>query len=204
MSHAFLLVSSGSGAGLTTVALGMVHALDQQGFRTGFCKPIAQLHDGDCGSERSTQLVSHVANIKAPVAINLRRAEALLGSGKLGLLLEEIVALYRQSALHKDVVIIEGLIADGHAGYATRLNAAIAQALDAEVILIAQPETDMDEYIGIAASSFSNSNDTSLTGIIINKGKDTSSKQTLENISPEETAAQLKLGSSLAIIHLSR
>jgi len=192
MSHAFLLVSSGSGAGLTTVALGMVHALDQQGFRAGFCKPIAQLHDGDSGSERSTQLVSHVANIKAPIPISLRRAESLLGSGKLGLLLEEVVALYRQSRLHKDVVIIEGLIADGHAGYATRLNAAIAQALDAEVILIAQPETDMDEYIGIAASAFSNSNDSTLTGMIINKGKDVGSKQISKDSSPEKTTIDVQ------------
>lgn len=169
MSHVFLLVSSGSGAGLTTVALGMVHALDQQGFRVGFCKPIAQLHDGDSGSERSTRLVTHVANITAPAPINLRRAESLLGSGRLGLLLEDVVALYQQSALHKDVVIVEGLIADGHAGYATRLNTAVAQALDAEVILIAQPETDMDEYIGIAFATFSNRNDSNLTGVIINK-----------------------------------
>jgi len=169
MSHIFLLVSSGSGAGLTTVALGLVHALDQQGFRVGFCKPIAQLHDGDSGSERSTRLVSHVANITAPAPISLRRAESLLGSDSLGLLLEDIVSMYQQSSLHKDVVIVEGLIADGHAGYATLLNTAIAQALDAEVILIAQPETDMDEYIGIASAAFSNRNDTNLTGVMINK-----------------------------------
>ncbi|MDQ6967936.1 MAG: phosphate acyltransferase, partial [Mariprofundaceae bacterium] len=188
MSRVFFLTSSGSGAGLTTVALGMVRALDQQGFRTGFCKPVAQLHAGDQGLERSTQLVTHIANIKAPVPISLRRAESLLGSGKLGLLMEEVVALYRQIARHKDVVIIEGLVADGHAGYATRLNAAIAQALDAEVILIAQPETDMDEYIGIASGAFSDANDSTLTGIIINKVTNDSE----EKVTPSEPISSNK------------
>lgn len=52
MSHAFMLVSTGAGAGLTTVSLGMVRALDRLGIHTGFYKPVAQLHEGDHGPER--------------------------------------------------------------------------------------------------------------------------------------------------------
>jgi len=169
MSHVFLLVSAGSGAGLTTISLGMVRALDRLGIRTGFCKPVAQLHDYDHGPERSTQLIEHMTDIVAPRPISLKWAKALLGSGREGMLMEEVIALYQQSALHTDVVIVEGLVADGHAGYATRLNKDIAQALDAEVILVGRPEHDLEEYIDIAANAFSGPNGTALIGAIINK-----------------------------------
>jgi len=169
MSHAFFLVSTGSGAGLTTVSLGLVRALDRLGIRTGFYKPFAQLHDGDHGPERSTHLIKHMTDIQPPQPINLKRAESLLGSGKLGLLMEEVVALYQQSSRHADVVIVEGLVADGHAGYATRLNVAISKALDAEVILVGKPEEHLEEYIDISANCFSSDGGTALIGTILNK-----------------------------------
>ncbi|PIW51209.1 MAG: phosphate acetyltransferase [Zetaproteobacteria bacterium CG12_big_fil_rev_8_21_14_0_65_54_13] len=169
MSHAFLLVSTGAGAGLTTVSLGLVRALDRLGVRAGFYKPIAQLHDGDHGPERSTQLIEHMSNITTPQPISLRRATALLGADQEGLLMEEVIALYRQCASHADVVVVEGLVADGHAGYATRLNAAVARALDAEVILVGKPEADLEEYIDIAASAFTSDNGTALIGTILNR-----------------------------------
>ena len=169
MSHAFFLASTGAGAGLTTVSLGLVRALDRLGIRTSFYKPFAQLHDGDQGPERSTHLIEHMTDIKPPHPISLRRAESLLGSGKLGQLMEEVVSLYQQSAHHADVVIIEGLVADSHAGYATRLNVAVSKALDAEVILVAKPEPDLEEYIDISANAFSDDNGTALIATILNK-----------------------------------
>ena len=169
MSHTFFLVSTGSGAGLTTVSLGMVQALERLGIRAAFCKPVAQLHDSDHGPERSTRLIEHVTDRVSPQPISLDRAKSLLGSGREGLLMEEVIALYRQSSSHTDVVIVEGLVADSHAGYATRLNAAMARALDAEVILVGKPESDLEGCIDIAANAFSSANGTALAGIIINK-----------------------------------
>jgi len=169
MSHVFILVSTGAGAGLTTVSLGMVRALDRLGIRTAFFKPVAQLHTGDAGPERSTQLIEHMAHIVPPQPISLRRATSLLGAGREGLLMEEVVALYRQCSQQADVVIVEGLVADSHAGYATRLNAAIARALDGEVILVGKPEPDLEEYVDIAANAFGTEDGTALIGTILNK-----------------------------------
>jgi len=169
MSHAFMLVSTGAGAGLTTVSLGMVRALDRMGIHTGFYKPVAQLRDGDHGPERSTRLVEHITGINTPRPISLKRATSMLGAGSKDLLMEEVVAQFRQCAKHADIVIIEGLVADGHAGYATRLNAAIARALDAEVILVGKPEAELDDYIDIAANAYSDANGTILIGTILNK-----------------------------------
>jgi len=169
MSHVFLLVSTGSGAGLTTISLGMVRALDQLGIRSGFCKPVAQFHDGDMGPERSTQLIKSMTTIMPPTPIGLSRVKAMLGADQEDLLMEEVIQLYQQSSAHADVVIIEGLVADGHAGYATRLNTAIARALDAEVLLVAKPEDDLEKYIDMAAHVFGDANETALMGMIINK-----------------------------------
>jgi phosphate acetyltransferase len=46
MEHAFFLAPAGSGIGLTTVALGLLKALDQRGIRVAFFKPIAQVPEG--------------------------------------------------------------------------------------------------------------------------------------------------------------
>jgi phosphate acetyltransferase len=169
MSHAFMLVSTGAGAGLTTVSLGMVRALDRLGIHTGFYKPVAQLHDGDYGPERSTRLIAQLSAIQPPPPISLHRATSMLGTGKEELLMEEVVAAFHQCEARADVVIVEGLVADSHAGYATRLNAAIARALDAEVILVGRPEPELDEYIDIAANAFADANGTALIGTIINR-----------------------------------
>jgi len=169
MSHVFLLVSTGSGAGLTTISLGMVRALDQLGIRSGFCKPVAQFHDGDMGPERSTQLIKSMTTIMPPTPIGLSRVKAMLGANQEDLLMEEVIQLYQQSSAHADVVIVEGLVADGHAGYATRLNTSIARALDAEVLLVAKPEDDLEKYIDMAAHVFGDANETALMGMIINK-----------------------------------
>jgi len=169
MSHAFLLTSTASGAGLTTVSLGMMRILDRLGIRSSFYKPVAQLHESDHGRERSTQLIEHMTDAAVAKPISLSKAKSLLGSGNEELLMEEVIALYRQVAKDVDVVIVEGLVADNHAGYATRLNTAIARALDAEVILVAAPEHDLDESVNIAANAFSGNNGTALIGVIINK-----------------------------------
>ena len=57
MKHTFFLAPAGTGVGLTTVALGLVNALDRRGVRVAFFKPIAQASEGDSGPERSTHFI---------------------------------------------------------------------------------------------------------------------------------------------------
>jgi len=166
--HAFFFVAHGAGTGLTTVCLGMVRALDQLGIRTGFCKPIAQQHYTDNGTERSTHLVQQISTIKPPQPISLQLAEAMLSDGREGQLLEEVIARYRQSMRHNDVVVIEGLVADARVPFAAKLNSIMVQAMDAEVILVAKPADDLDAHIEYAASAFGEDHNTSLIGIIVN------------------------------------
>ena len=44
MPPVYYLAPSGSSVGLTTIALGLVHALEERGIRVAFYKPIAQAH----------------------------------------------------------------------------------------------------------------------------------------------------------------
>ena len=47
MKHAFFLAPAGNGAGLTTVSLSLVNALDRRGVRLAFFKPTSQLTVND-------------------------------------------------------------------------------------------------------------------------------------------------------------
>ena len=44
MTTAILVVPTEQRVGLTTVALGLVHALDREGIPVGFCKPVSYTH----------------------------------------------------------------------------------------------------------------------------------------------------------------
>jgi phosphate acetyltransferase len=167
--HAFFFVAHGAGSGLTTVCLGMVRALDQLGIRTGFCKPIAQQHYTDTGIERSTHLVQQISSIKPPQPIALQQAEAMLSDGREGQLLEEVIARYRHSMRHNDVVVIEGLVADARVPFAAKLNSIMAQAMDAEVVLVAKPADDVNAHIEYAASAFAEDHNTALIGVVLNQ-----------------------------------
>ena len=110
MAKTILVVPTGDGAGLTSVALGLVHALDRRGVPVGFCKPITQLHASDRGPERSTLLVQSFANLTPPEPLPLARAEELLGQGRENELLEEVIARYQEAARDAGIVIVEGLV----------------------------------------------------------------------------------------------
>ena len=79
MATAILVVPTEQRVGLTTVALGLVHALDREGIPVGFCKPISQPHATDTGPERSTRLARIVTSLNPPEPISVTQTENLLG-----------------------------------------------------------------------------------------------------------------------------
>src|SRR5690625_4249585 len=133
-THVYYLAPTGPGVGLTSVSLGLLHALDRLGTRVGFLKPIAQ--PGASGPDRSTHFARSSSDLDPPEALHYSSAEALLRQGRESHLLAEVVGRFQQVATGADVVIVEG-VADAAVALAVEhLNAAIAQALDAEVILV--------------------------------------------------------------------
>ncbi|TLX58428.1 phosphate acetyltransferase, partial [Stutzerimonas nosocomialis] len=171
--HTFFISPTGFGVGLTSISLGLVRALERNGLKVGFFKPIAQPHAGDEGPERSTELIARTHGLTPPKPLGLAKVERMLGDGHVDELLEEIVSLFQQAAQDKDVVIVEGMVPTRQASYAARVNQHLAKSLDADVILVSAPESEtLGELYGrieIQAQQFGGPKDPKVLGVILNK-----------------------------------
>jgi phosphate acetyltransferase len=172
MTTAILVVPTEQRVGLTTVALGLVHALDREGIPVGFCKPISQPHATDTGPERSTRLARSVTSLTPPEPIPVAEAENLLGLGRENILLEEVIARYEQAAQHAAVVVVEGLVDTEEQPYGTHLNAKMAQSLDARVIIVAAPGHDTPRQVAdtveVVARAYGGIHHERMLGCILN------------------------------------
>jgi phosphate acetyltransferase len=169
----FFIAPTDFGVGLTSISLGLVRTLERAGLQVGFFKPIAQPHPGDLGPERSTELIARTHGLKPPKPLGLAHVERMLGDGQLDELLEEIINLYQEAAVGKDVLIVEGMVPTRHASYAARVNLHLAKALDAEVILVSAPEnevlTELSGRVELQAQLFGGPKDPKVLGVILNK-----------------------------------
>jgi len=171
LAQALLVVPTGQRVGLTTVSVGLVHALDRRGVRVGFCKPVAQLRGAE--PERSTRLVACVAGFTPPTPLPLEEAEDLFAHGQTEQLLEEVVVRFEAAARRKSVVVVEGLVATPEQPYATSLNAGIARSLDAQVILVAAPgegtPSELSDLLELSAQNFGGTEGGRVLGCILNQ-----------------------------------
>ena len=155
--HTFLIAPVCFDAGLTSVSLGLIRSLEQDGLKVGFVKPIAQ--GSDTGEpERSTHFARELCRIDAAEPLPMDQAEHLLSQGQLDQLMEEVVHLYQRAAEGVDVVIVEGLVQDQQRVFTTYINSKIARTLQAEVILVGaanqQPSHELAEQLEIAIQAF--------------------------------------------------
>ena len=130
----FLIAPSRQNVGLTSVALGVVRALQHQGLKVGFVKPVAQDH-GEI--ERSTHFARHICLIESPPSLSTAQVVSRVIAGQTDELLEDIVSLCMGAAHGADVLIVEGLHVDPGTPITARLNDDIARSLQAEIILVA-------------------------------------------------------------------
>ena len=133
--NTILLIPTGEGVGLTSACLGMIYALDCNGIKAGFLKPFSE-HSQKSDQNRTTTLVEHLFQSGTVEPIAHEKVTQLIALGEMDELLEEAVSLHRSIALQHDVIIVEGLLPNGEDQYASELNAALAQALDAKVVLV--------------------------------------------------------------------
>ena len=124
-----------AGAGLARTCLGVVRALDRRGVNVGFVKPVAQPR-ADGGPDRSTALVAATTALRPPEPLSTVELEHHLGAGGLDLVLEKVVATVQPVHDRSDVVVVEGLSPGPTTLYASGLNQVMAQALDADVVLV--------------------------------------------------------------------
>jgi phosphate acetyltransferase len=139
MAHIFYLVPSGGQVGLTTVALGLVHALDKRGIRVGFFKPVGQPLARDTGPERSTHFVASTTSLRPVTPIPMQEAERLIAAKRGDELLERVIGDFKTSVGDADVVIVEGLVPTPESPIEEELNQRLISALSAEVIVVGAP-----------------------------------------------------------------
>jgi phosphate acetyltransferase len=143
MARTLLVVPTGPAVGLTSTCLGLLRALDRLGVRVGFLKPLGESRAGD-GRDRSTALVRATTRLDPPDPIPAERLEQHLVAGELDVVLEDVVAAWQPILDSSDVVVVEALNPGRSALYSTRVNAALAKALDADVLLVGSWPTAHD------------------------------------------------------------
>ncbi|MFW3378788.1 phosphate acetyltransferase [Glaesserella parasuis] len=173
MSRTIILIPISTGVGLTSVSLGLVHSLEQKGAKVGFLKPIAQPISGEDTLDRSTTIIRLSQSTETGTPFMLSEAETLIAKNQTDVLLEKVVERHQKLTKNSDIVIVEGLIPTRKNSYANSINYEIAQALDAEIVLVAAPAADkpaqLKERIDAAVSLFCGRHNPNLLGVVINK-----------------------------------
>ena len=129
-----LLVPTAEGVGLTSACLGLVYALECQGIKAGFLKPFSQ--DAAAHADSSTALYRHISQSATVEPLNYTALTTRLALGQIDELLEDAVRLHREVSKKHEIIIVEGLVPNQRDGFAAQLNAQLAQALDAKVVIV--------------------------------------------------------------------
>jgi phosphate acetyltransferase len=173
----FLIVPTGVSVGRTSACLGLIRALDLVGIRAGFMKPFAQTElnaDGD-RKDRSSLLISKLLKRPIPSAIEQSVVERMLGDGQLDELLEQIMSMKNESRQGCDVLIVEGMVPTSESSYAPQLNAALAQSLDANIIIVTSVDVNhlqgLAERLDLASQAFGGAGSSRVLGYILNRVK---------------------------------
>ncbi|WP_409160921.1 phosphate acetyltransferase [Pectobacterium sp. B2J-2] len=173
MSRTIMLIPTGTGSGLTSVSLGLIRAMERKGVRLSFFKPVAQPRDSNDTTDLTTAIVRTHSRLPVAEPLTIAHAESLLSQQKKAILLEELVARYHENTHHADIVLIEGLVPTRKHPFATSLNKEIANALNAEIILVLPQGSDnADELkarIELARNSLGTNKGASIIGAIVNK-----------------------------------
>ncbi|HVQ20969.1 MAG TPA: AAA family ATPase, partial [Terrimicrobiaceae bacterium] len=135
MPHTLYLAPSGAKVGLTSIALGVVRALDNRGVRVAFCKPIGQPSGKAEGAERSTHFIRAATNLRPALPISLEEAERLISLERTDELMERVMRDFHESASDADVVVVEGLAHSTDMPLGATLNVHLVKTLSAQVIL---------------------------------------------------------------------
>jgi len=166
-----MLIPVGSGVGLTSVSLGLLHACQQKGIKVGHFKPISQPSRNSLAKKNKN--IEAISLSQNNTSLPMSYVEGKMGDGLRDVVLEEIVANFDDFKQDHDVVIIEGLVPTPRQPYAGRINRDVAQALSADIVLVASPGNDsaeeFEDRLEVSAETYGGINNKHLIGCVINK-----------------------------------
>ena len=157
MPHTLYLAPCGAKVGLTSVALGLVRALDNRGVRVAFCKPIGQ-RPPIPQDPSGPHILSALRRTCGPHSISLDEAERLISSDRTDELMERVMRDFHESSANADVVVVEGLAHSSDMPIGAALNAQLVRTLSAQVILAGSLAglsiEEFDERLEVAATQY--------------------------------------------------
>lgn len=175
MKKSFFLAPSGRNVGLTSVSLGLVRGLDQEGLKVGFVKPVAQYADKNSCEDPSVSFIKAISNTNIPTPIILADAQEQLAQGDSDQLMEKVVDLCQQVAKDVDVLVVEGLVNQDNSPFIATINSKIISTLDSRIILVASQNTlendELNRHITMTANYYGGTSRSRLLGCILNKVK---------------------------------
>lgn len=151
-SQVLLMVPTSVGVGLTSASLGLMQALESIGLKAGFFKPFRQDELNGPGPDRSSALASSTLGVHPPAPIAQAQMERLLRQDRLDVLMERVIELFDEAMgghddATPDLVVVEGVVPTAHGTYATQLNAQLAHALNARIILVGSGDAAAPEAL---------------------------------------------------------
>lgn len=219
MARTLLLVPTRQGVGMTSTSLGLTRAFERLGQQVAFVKPVRQWRPDAEVPDRTRALIELTTTLKPPVPISLERAAQALASGQEQTLLEEVVGKVAEAAAgagqqsSAQVLIVEGLVPTEDVPFAEQLNELMANALDAETVLLGTPvgqdPTETAQEFVVAARAYG----TRVVGCVLNQVAESdaeripSSSRLLAEAAPTHSAfaqavAQYKAAFALANLRL--
>ena len=166
-AQAFLVIPAAPEVGLTSVALGLVRALQNLGVETSFAKPIAE----DV-PDKSGFFARQILQMQVPEALALDDVAERVAANQKDEVLEEIVSICMKANINADVLVVEGMHADEQHAFIAQMNNDIARSLNAEVIVVADasmPSVFSD--IRLTSSQFLNAG-RMVAGVVFNKASE--------------------------------
>lgn len=170
MARRILVVPVNNNAGVTVACLGLVHALELRHVAVGYCKPFPQARG--TAEDHSTELIRLATSLRPPQPIAVGELEYRLAGGHLTGAMSRVVELTADLDQDKQVLILEGLAPTADQAYADRINVEVAQALDAEVLLVGalgdqEPER-LAEQAAAAERLYRSRGDSRVVGVVAN------------------------------------
>lgn len=132
--------------------MGLIQALEIIGLKAGFFKPFRQDELNGPGPDRSTVLVNSTLGLQGTEPIPQATMERLLRHDRLDVLMEQVIELFDDAisghdGTTPDLFVVEGVVPTAHGTYATQLNAQLAQALNARIILVGSGDAAAPEAL---------------------------------------------------------
>jgi len=197
------LAAAAQDVGLTSLSLGLVRALQRDGMKVAFVKPIAQPRSESRVQKKGIDTSSHFARTlcmtNSPEPIPFEKAEEQIRKGDLAALLEDVATMTEALRADHDVVVVEGLIPLASAQIALRLNVEIVRSLGADVIPVLsgvdyEPKF-IAETVALIHRQYAREGNSPLLGLMINKMKVNADRERLkEALTPFGLASSTILG----------